>query len=174
MAQAGAVAAGQWYLSQNNKRYGPLSVGQLKQLAARGQIDADAWVLQAESDVWVRATAVVGALAAKPAPAPRPAAPAPRSAVPSVSRPTPLPGRPPTALGGAAGPSSIVLIKTDCPSCGAGCRLPKPTGPTVHRCPRCCTPFRIALTSVGILTRAMPNPSQPTVHRASIFDTDLY
>ena len=49
------VANGQWYLSQNEKRFGPLTSQVLRQLAGAGRIGSDAWLLQAGTDVWVRA-----------------------------------------------------------------------------------------------------------------------
>src|ERR1700731_438948 len=96
MGQIGTLADTQWYVQQNGKPVGPLTLTVLRQLAGIGQIRPDTWLQPAGSDVWVRAASVL-----KNAFAPRPAAPAaPRPPVPAVR---------PHSVSGDSGPPTIRL-----------------------------------------------------------------
>jgi hypothetical protein len=147
-------SAEQWYLSQHGKRYGPLPPAVLFRLAGAGRIGADAWLLQDGTDVWVRATSVLGKLPGVKEAAPGQAPPLPRQSALSTA----TPARP-----SAAPAPSLLLTGVTCPSCTVRCRIPKPQGAAIHRCPHCSQQFRAALTSVGVVARCVDEAGRVTV-----------
>jgi hypothetical protein len=88
----------EWYYAQNNQKRGPVSAGQLKQLADSGQLRPSDLVWKQGLPNWVAASSLKGLFAAVPAPPPSPAAPdeIPADAIQMVeSGPPGVPGPPP-------------------------------------------------------------------------------
>jgi len=109
----------QWYYTHNDEEHGPVSTGQLKQLAGAGKLRADDLVWKEGMSDWVAASRVGGLFgsqsgigarnraAAKPAPKPAPArkrqaapaAPAAPAGPKAPSQPAPASGSPFANLG---------------------------------------------------------------------------
>jgi len=190
MGQVGTLGDSQWFVQQNGKSVGPLTLTVLRQLAGIGHIRSDTWLQPAGTDVWVRAETVL-----KNAFAPRAAAPAPvRAPVAQVAH---APGSPqttgsprvssppvrPRQVSADSGPPTIRLhsapspaaaaamtmrfVATECVYCHTHFRIGLPRGPEVHQCPKCAKSFRVVVTSVGVVARGLDGSGHTTVHNTA-------
>lgn len=55
MGQVATLADSQWFVQQNGKAVGPLTLTVLRQLASIGQIGPNTWLQPAGADIWMPA-----------------------------------------------------------------------------------------------------------------------
>ncbi len=106
-----------WYISQNDKTYGPYPSSKLKDLAAAGRLSTDAKVANAPNGPWHPASSVkgLGALASPKPVAPKSLPPKPKPIMSQATPPVPVEASAPTASSNLATQPTAPITATEQP-----------------------------------------------------------